>query len=183
MDDGKPIDKARMEAVWRAAIEGRKDMALSKADRKPHAGRTRKLSPLTFRVSKEERREIQRRALEAKLERSEYIRRAALGLLPTGWEDLRPEVQRFALLMEEQLRKNDHKGGWQHELAADLFTRIKDETEELGDALRRGPGTPNPFGPYDKPARKRIGHEAADVANFCMMVADVVGAIPGPTPR
>jgi NTP pyrophosphatase (non-canonical NTP hydrolase) len=86
---------------------------------------------------------------------------------------LRPEVEKFAQWMEAQLRKNDHKPGWKHELAADLFPRIREETDELAAALARGPGSGNPFGPYDEDARRRIAEEAADIANFCMMIVDV----------
>jgi hypothetical protein len=94
-----------------------------------------------------------------------------------GWKDLRPEVQKFALLMESQLRMNDHKGGWKHEDEIHLMPRVRDETCELDVALMRGPGTAVPYGPRDVKARRRIGAEAADVANFCMMVADVAGAM------
>jgi hypothetical protein len=70
----------------------------------------------------------------------------------------RSEVRWFAKEMESTLKKNDHKGGWQKETMEYLFNRLKEEVDELEPAL------------YDK-YRKCI-REAADVANFAMMIAD-----------
>jgi len=88
-----------------------------------------------------------------------------------GW---RPEVRAFADLMEAQLRANDHKPGWKGEEWWPLLCRLREETLELQDAL--GPGSRT-----DLPAwSARVGSEAADVANFAMMIADVCGALPAP---
>jgi hypothetical protein len=88
---------------------------------------------------------------------------------------LRPEVEAFAQLMEAKLRENDHKGGWSHEEPAYLLERMQEEAEELDDAVE-----PHRF--YVPPTcsegdKWRIGREAADVANFAMMIADVCGAL------
>ena len=72
---------------------------------------------------------------------------------------VRPEVQRFALLMEAQLRANDHKPGWHGIASPVLLHRLREETEELAEAI----STAN---------RDCVVHEAADVANFAMMIAD-----------
>jgi len=93
--------------------------------------------------------------------------RTALTISGTGW---RPEVRAFADLMEAQLRKNDHKPGWKHDRPHLLLKRLYDEAAELGHAM-----------PYDDDYEAEIvGLEAADVANFAMMIADVCGALPQP---
>jgi NTP pyrophosphatase (non-canonical NTP hydrolase) len=63
--------------------------------------------------------------------------------------------------MEQKLRANDHKGGWDDDTLGALFARLLEEVEELraGIDLRSG---------------SCIIDEAADVANFCMMLADRV---------
>jgi NTP pyrophosphatase (non-canonical NTP hydrolase) len=63
--------------------------------------------------------------------------------------------------MEQKLRVNDHKDGW-HDCKFDaLFERLLEETEELRMALQQRSGL-------------AIIEECADVANFCMMLADRV---------
>ena len=44
---------------------------------------------------------------------------------------IRPEVATFAIEMETVLRENDHKSGWDRMSVHELFSRIKDEFEEL----------------------------------------------------
>lgn len=81
----------------------------------------------------------------------------------------RPEVIAFAMAMEAKLQKNDHKGGWDGMTPRKLLQRLKQETRELDRLLparRKSPGT-----------RADVLGEAADVANFAMMVADVCGAL------
>jgi len=83
---------------------------------------------------------------------------------------LRPEVVKFARLMESQLRTTDGK---RLNIGADrLLVKMPDAVAELGDALEalelyRGETWPI----------ADIGTQAADVANFAMMVADVSGAL------
>ena len=85
--------------------------------------------------------------------------------------DLRPEVAAFAKAMEAKLKENDHKGGWNRgeDTPDELMARLLEEAEELENALH----------PMRKRDPKRILREAADVANFAMMVADVCGALRG----
>ncbi len=78
--------------------------------------------------------------------------------------DLRPEVLAFAAEMERNLRANDNKGGWRGMRIGPLVRRLREETEELCEALILG----------DRPA---IRSEAADVGNIAMMIADVSGAL------
>lgn len=89
---------------------------------------------------------------------------------PITVNDLRPEVVKFAVLMERQLRKNAFKGGWQNDTAQTLWPRIYEELDELGAEL-------NPFRPPGAHSRANIGLEAADVANFLMMITDLTGAL------
>ncbi len=73
---------------------------------------------------------------------------------------IRPEVQRFAEAMEGRLSANDHKGGWKECDYEYLLQRTLEEFQELDQAVIDG-----------KPATE-IRKEAADVANFAMMIAD-----------
>ena len=72
---------------------------------------------------------------------------------------LRPEVLAFASVMESKLRANDHKAHWRECSLDYLLTRLEQEALELREAINCGDGV--------------IG-EAADVANFAMMIADIV---------
>lgn len=88
--------------------------------------------------------------------------------------DIRPEVAAFAVWMETVLRQNDHKGGWDHMHPMDLLARIAGETQELRDAIFDWQCRPDSD---DAKERLRVASEAADVANFCLMIVDVVGAL------
>jgi hypothetical protein len=80
-------------------------------------------------------------------------------------------VNRFADLMRVKLRENDHKGHWEHCDPMWLFSKLRDEVQELAEELdaSMGPVGTSPF---------LIARECADVAAFAMMIADVVGALP-----
>lgn len=80
----------------------------------------------------------------------------------------RPVVLWFAAEMEAKLRENDHKGGWSECTVGYLVERLREETVELEMALDAKP--------FDVVIR-----EAADVANFAMMLADLCAPKP-PTP-
>ena len=86
---------------------------------------------------------------------------------PLSFPIVRPEVSRFAGLMEAQLIKHDDKLGWKNEYIKFLFDRLIEEANELFELLK-SPAVVDPV---------RIGEEAADVANFAMMIADVCGAL------
>ena len=83
---------------------------------------------------------------------------------------LRPEVQRFAELMERVLRENDHKGGWEDESEDYLIERLEGEAHELRRALCLRCQTCLARN-MDDPDSSEVLHEAADVANFAMMIA------------
>lgn len=74
----------------------------------------------------------------------------------------RPAVIWFADKMEAKLKANDHKGGWSKCELQYLSMRITQERKELYDAIE------------SKDSEKIIS-ECADVANFCLMVADRFG--------
>lgn len=79
------------------------------------------------------------------------------------WRD---SVKAFADAMEEKLRKNDHKNdgfgdcGWERCTYQYLSTRLVQEIKEMKKAIGLG-----------KPP-KDVLDECADVANFCMMIAE-----------
>ena len=77
------------------------------------------------------------------------------------WHFLRPEVQAFATAMEHQLRLNDYKGGWEGTTLNYLSRRLTMELKELRRTMKEKL--------LDNPA---VVSEAADVANFAMMIAD-----------
>jgi len=72
---------------------------------------------------------------------------------------IRESVMWFALEMEKKLRANDNKGGWATVHQGLLFSKLRIETGELYDAISDD---------YDGDVIK----EAADVANYAMMIAD-----------
>lgn len=77
---------------------------------------------------------------------------------PQRW---RPEVVEFADAMEAKLKENDHKRHWRYLGMQTLSMRLTQEREELRRAVEVGD-------------HKEVLREAADVANFAMMIADVV---------
>lgn len=66
----------------------------------------------------------------------------------------------FTHAMESKLRKNDHKGGWDHLSERQLLELLTDEWDELYYEVI----TNN---------KDAIMDEAVDVANFAMMIFDV----------
>lgn len=81
---------------------------------------------------------------------------------------LRPEVVNLARAMESRLRANEHKGGWRESFPQWLIFRCQAELQELDEAVDQIRA--NGWSPWRDEA---VWHEAADVANFAMMVADV----------
>lgn len=93
--------------------------------------------------------------------------------------ELRPEIEAFAQMMERVLRDNEHKGGWSKCEPFWLLRRLFQETDELTLAISEHLGrTLFPPRSLDSAPRKHeLAREAADVANFAMMIADVCGAL------
>ena len=75
-------------------------------------------------------------------------------------EDLQgqwPCVQWFANEMQRELNANQHKNGWETLSYRWMLNRLRQEIGELERAVEM---------------RKDVVSEAADVANFAMMIAD-----------
>lgn len=89
-----------------------------------------------------------------------------------------PVVEAFSKEMESKLQDNIHKGGregWEDDYPEDLLSRLKEEVSELEEALRLRNSLP--LGASSPAMTSRITKEAADVANFAMMIADVCGGL------
>jgi NTP pyrophosphatase (non-canonical NTP hydrolase) len=82
---------------------------------------------------------------------------------------MRPEVLAFAWLMERELRANDHKPGWKHDSQRQLLNRLHQEVRELHNEILQPA--------WSMPNYQRVPKEAADVANFAMMIADNAGGL------
>ncbi|MBK1611720.1 hypothetical protein [Bacillus cereus] len=81
---------------------------------------------------------------------------------------MRNEVVEFANVMEEKLKANEHRGGWD-DCSIDFLTyRLREEQAELFNALRLYHMFPS------DDTRKRVEDECADMANFAMMIRDKV---------
>ena len=96
---------------------------------------------------------------------------------------LRPEVARFAALMEERRRQRDDRPGGQGQSIGWLFGHLCDEVDELQAALVlvANPASGQSLAEtYLK--RTAAAVACADIANFAMMMADVRGA-PARSPR
>ena len=112
----------------------------------------------------------------------------------------RKEVQWFAEQMEAKLRKNDHKSHWSDETPHRLLYRLLEEVAELATKLQPAPAYSNDI--HDRyqslalkinaaAAEARIWQhldayansgaigEAADIANFAMMIADNINRMVG----
>lgn len=72
---------------------------------------------------------------------------------------MRKEIKDFADQMEKKLKENDNKGGWEECSKKWLLIGIEVELGELKQALEEG-------------SVGDIVSECADIANFCMMIAD-----------
>ena len=66
----------------------------------------------------------------------------------------------FTLAMAGKLSENSHKGGWHRCTRGYLLRRLWQENAELVQAVKRGA------------TKAEVIAEAADVANFAMMLAD-----------
>lgn len=77
--------------------------------------------------------------------------------------EIRHSVMVFAIEMEKKLRANDHKGGWENTEISVLFNELRVESGELFSVMYHSDGKVDP---------KSVVEEAADVANFAMMIAD-----------
>lgn len=70
-------------------------------------------------------------------------------------------VNMFGRDMIARLEQHVCKGGWHGESEEGLFTRLIEEVGELAEAVREGPSS-------------AVANEAVDVANFAMMMVDLL---------
>jgi hypothetical protein len=99
----------------------------------------------------------------------------------TAESQRRDELYKISVLAEAMRKKlvaNAYKGGWQNMSVPYMMDRITDERNELDNAIWRL----NKFrkannGKTPRVLLEDILSEAADIANFAMMIADVAGAL------
>ena len=84
---------------------------------------------------------------------------------------MRTEVRLFAELMEKELQAHDDRPGWDDEELSWLFKRLGEEVDELFEAIQEDSQVGILLDPV------LVGKEAADVANFAMMIADGCDAL------
>lgn len=85
-----------------------------------------------------------------------------------GTNDLRQVVKWYACKMEQVLRKNDWKEGWDKMSLLDLMARLGQESDELYNEIQACVDHPNIIN------LSQGVKEAVDVANFSMFIADVL---------
>ena len=81
----------------------------------------------------------------------------------------------FVVEMAKKLNLNQHKGGWTGETNAFLLSELDNHLAQLKRLLRKR--RPNTSAGWDN-RLKEIADEAADVANFAMMLWDKYRPIP-----
>jgi NTP pyrophosphatase (non-canonical NTP hydrolase) len=91
---------------------------------------------------------------------------------------MRREVKWFAEKMEEILARRDKErgsDGWKGEDVIWILGRIEEETKELEEALKKA-GFANVEYATNLTFNERtiIIKESVDIANFCMMMADII---------
>jgi hypothetical protein len=89
-------------------------------------------------------------------------------------------VRRFAIVMERELVTNDHKGDWHGCSVPWLLSEMTNHKRALQrQAVKLMAATAPEDGdcPERDDLRARILDDAADVANFAMMIADVCEAL------
>ena len=85
---------------------------------------------------------------------------------------LRQPIQDFAEDMDRKMEENDWKGGWDNCDLEHLLIRLSEEKRELTRAVRKHENNHYSDQPTDSVLIQRVIDEAADVANFAMMIAD-----------
>ena len=103
-------------------------------------------------------------AISSLIESSYQRKNMALIVRDYCAQQLRPEIKKFAGLMEMKMLKHDPARGrsWKSTDAEFHLTRIRAIIEELEDAVDEG---------------RKVGIKAADLANHAMMLADQAGEL------
>jgi len=84
---------------------------------------------------------------------------------------MRDEVHQFAQLMEVKMRKHDPSTRWKKSKRQDLLLALEKELEKLRPLVKYEAINEKSIAPEE------IASQAADVANFAMMIADVCGGL------
>ena len=85
----------------------------------------------------------------------------------------------FQRIMWDKLKANTHKGSWHVNSPEYLLKRLREEVDELEKAILRPVRPADASGPFSIDGNaEEVAKEAADVANFAMMIADVMGGLP-----
>ena len=71
-----------------------------------------------------------------------------------------PDLQRFFDAMVYKLRRNAHKGRWEDMSVSGALQRLREEVDELQEAVNAG-------------SSMEITMESCDVANFALIVANI----------
>lgn len=87
----------------------------------------------------------------------------------------REELESFIKLMEVKLQENNDKGEWRNESFGFLLRRIKEEILGVEEAISKLTmhTTIDRSSEHYEEAVELVKNEAADVANFAMMIADL----------
>lgn len=83
----------------------------------------------------------------------------------------RDPILRFSRIMETKLREHDDRDGWEDCDLVWLFERAEDEMKELKKEITMYMNHSS-LSPKWLVIKERVQREAADVANFCMMMSD-----------
>lgn len=75
-------------------------------------------------------------------------------------QEYEPEIKQLVDAMRYKLRKNAHKGRWEDLDVPGALKRLREEVDELEEALSRD-------------SQIEIILEAADVANFALMIVNI----------
>jgi NTP pyrophosphatase (non-canonical NTP hydrolase) len=100
--------------------------------------------------------------------------------IETKETDIRHQVTHFSRLMEEKLRVNDHKGGWDDCHPFWLLAKLTEEIGELGESITKmypSDGSNGDLGDsWNQGLLVATIDEAVDVGNVAMMMVDVLTA-------
>ena len=88
-------------------------------------------------------------------------------LIELAKANVRPSLLRFAIEMEKQLKRNDHKGGWSDMEDQVLLRYLSQKVQEVEDIVQYESSS---F--LTEKDIKIIIKKCADIGNYAMMIAD-----------
>ncbi len=87
---------------------------------------------------------------------------------------MRKALKQFAEFQEKILKDNDCKLGWKECSLNDLYEKLQYEMIELSSVILSVYSDVPPDESIDEEIKEQISKECADVANFAMMIYDIV---------